>query len=76
MVSSMGGNVVDDGEVVDVKHVASKVEDVSDNGGMTCGAKVSGVGVEYSSGMKVSGGGGGGGGGGGEGRGCWYEILG
>ena len=54
MVSSMGGNV-GDGKVVDSKHVASKGEDVGDNGGMTCEAKVS-SGVEVLGGMKVSGG--------------------
>ena len=54
MVSSMRGNVVGDGEVVDGKHMTSKARDVGDNGRMTCGAKVSGGGVEYSSGMKVS----------------------
>ena len=54
MVSSIGDNA-GDGEVVDGKHVASKGRDVGDNGGMTCGAKVS-SGVEYSGGMKVSGG--------------------
>ena len=73
MVSSMGGNAKCD--VVD-GNVASKVGDVGDNGGMTCGGKVSrggeeygsGMkvwegGVEYSCGMEVSRGGGGGGGG-------------
>ena len=30
-----------------------KVEDVDDNGGMTCEGEVSGGGVEYASGMKV-----------------------
>ena len=53
MVSSMRGNS-SDGEVVDGKHVASKVGDVGDNGGMTCAMEVSGSGVEYSGGMEVS----------------------
>ena len=44
MVSSMGGNDV--GDVVD-SNVASMVEDVGDNGGMTCGGEVSRCGVEY-----------------------------
>ena len=59
----MEGNA-GDGEVVDGKHVASKAGDVGDNGWMTCGVEVSGVGMEHSGGIKVSGGGGGGGGGG------------
>ena len=37
MVSSMGGNDV--GDVID-GNVASKAEDVGDNGGMTCGGEV------------------------------------
>ena len=51
MVSSIGGGVV--GDVVD-GNVASKAGDVSDNGGMTCGGEVFGVGgVEYMGGMKL-----------------------
>ena len=50
MISSMGGNVT--GDVVD-GNVASKTGDVGDNDGMTCGAEVSGGGVEYAGGMKV-----------------------
>ena len=50
MVSSMGGNDV--GDVVD-GNVTSKVGDVGDNGGMTCGEEVSRDGVEYTGGMKV-----------------------
>ena len=47
IVSSMRGNVVDG-------NAASKARDVGDNGGMTCGGEVSGVGgVEYEGGMKV-----------------------
>ena len=57
MISLMGDSATGDGEVVDGKHVASKAGDVGDNGGMTCGAEVSGGGVEYSGGMKVSRGG-------------------
>ena len=55
MVSSMGGNAVGDvvdGNVVD-GNVTSKARDVGDNGGMTCGAKVSRGGVEYIGDMKV-----------------------
>ena len=61
MVSSMGGNDV--GDVVD-GNVASKVGDIGDNGGMTCGGEVFGggmkeweSGVENSCGMEVSEGG-------------------
>ena len=50
MISSMRDNVV--GDVVD-GNVTSKVGDVGDNGGMTCGAKVSQGGVEYIGDMKV-----------------------
>ena len=50
MVSSMGGNDV--GDVVD-GNVVSKVEDVGDNGGMTCEGEVSEGGVEYADDMKV-----------------------
>ena len=66
MVSSMEGNAVGDGEVID-GNVASKDGDVGDNGEITCGAKVLGGwcgilvwygslegGVEYSGGMEVS----------------------
>ena len=42
MVSSMGGNA-SDGDVVDGKHMTSKVGYVGHNGGITRGAKVSGV---------------------------------
>ena len=52
MVSSMRGNA-SDGKVEDGKHVASKGEDVGDNGGMTCGAEVLG-GVEISSANRVN----------------------
>ena len=45
MVSSLGGNVAGDGEVVD-DNVAYKAGAMGDNGGMTCGAKVSRGGVE------------------------------
>ena len=37
MVSSMGGNVASDCEVVDGKPAAYKFGDVGDNGGMICG---------------------------------------
>ena len=57
MVSSMRGNAISDGEVLDGKHVASKVGDVGDNDRMTCGEEVSWGGVEYLGGMKVSRGG-------------------
>ena len=50
MVSSMGDNDV--GDVVD-GNVASKAEDVGNNGGMTCGGEVFEGGVEYAGGMKV-----------------------
>ena len=50
MISSMGGNVV--GDVVD-GNATSKAGDVGDNGRMTCGGEVFGVGVEYAGGMKV-----------------------
>ena len=50
MVSSMEGNVV--GDVVD-GNVVSKVRDMGDNGGITCGGEVSEGGVEYVGGMKV-----------------------
>ena len=50
MVSSMGGNDVDD--VVD-RNMTFKVGDVGDNGGMTCGGEVSRGGMEYVGGMKV-----------------------
>ena len=50
MVSSMGGNDV--GDVIN-GNVASKAEDVGDNGGTTCGGEFFGVGVEYAGGMKV-----------------------
>ena len=50
MILSMGGNAASD--VVD-SNVASKARDVGDNGGMTCGAEVSGGGVEYAGGIKV-----------------------
>ena len=46
----MGGNVV--GDVVD-GNVASKVGDVGDNSGMTCGGEVFWGGVKYVGGMKV-----------------------
>ena len=39
------------GDVVD-GNVASKVGNVGDNGGMTCGGEVSEGGVEYAGGMK------------------------
>ena len=50
IVSSMGGNDV--GDVIN-GNVASKAGDVGDNDGMSCGEKVSRVGVEYAGGMKV-----------------------
>ena len=50
MVSSMKGNNV--GDVVD-GNVASKVGDVGDNCGMTCGGEVSEGGVKYVSGIKA-----------------------
>ena len=52
MVSSMRGNA-SDGDVVDGKHVTSKVGYVGHNGGITRGESLGG-GVEYSGGMKVS----------------------
>ena len=51
MVSSMGDNA-GDGEVVNM--LASMARYVDDNGGMICGAEVSGGSVEYLSGMEVS----------------------
>ena len=54
MISSMRDNDV--GDVVD-GNVASKAEDVGDNGGMTCGGEDFGGGVEISCGIEVSGGG-------------------
>ena len=52
MVSSMGGYVAGDYEVVD-SNATSQAGDVGDNGGMTCGAEVSEGDVEYSGGMKL-----------------------
>ena len=46
MVSSMRGNAIGDGEVVD-GNVVSKARDVGDNYRMTCGVEVSRGGVEY-----------------------------
>ena len=54
MVSSMGGNVASDCEVVDGKHAAYKDGDVGDNGGMICGVEVLEGDMEYSGGMEVS----------------------
>ena len=53
MISSMRGNVVGDGDVVD-GNVAFKARDVGDNGGMTCEVEVFEGDVEYAGGMKVS----------------------